>query len=206
MGRIIKLMALLAVLVIVVVIVSVLYVAAVAGVDIPVLAGVFRAEGEPISAEVIARGQAVERKIEEAVEDKLAFFLELTDEELTSLLLSKIDPDTQIRDARVTIKEGFVDISGSLNGRIGIPFGGSVDIALVAGDIDIAIRDISVGFLSLARGREGRASTPGRQGAGPEQVATGRRGDPDTAAYHGRWTCGYCRRPARRQNSFQRNR
>ena len=149
MGRITKLIALLAVLVIVVVIVFVLYVAVVAGVDIPVLAGVFRAEGEPISPEVIARGQAVERKIEEAVEDKSAFFLELTDEELTSLLLSKIDPDTQIRDARVTIKEGFVDISGSLNGRIGIPFEGSVDIALDAGAIDIDIRNISVGFVSL---------------------------------------------------------
>ncbi len=65
------------------------YVAVVIGaVDIPVLSGVFRTTGEPLSPEVKARGQVVERKIETAAQDRSAFFLELTDQELTDLLRS----------------------------------------------------------------------------------------------------------------------
>ena len=91
MGRIIKLATLSVVVLVALIVVFALYVAVVAGVEIPGLTGAFRAQGEPISPEAIARGQAVEQKINDAVEDKSAFFLELTDAELTDLLLSKID-------------------------------------------------------------------------------------------------------------------
>ena len=138
MGRIVKLAILSVVVLVGLVVVFALYVAVVAGVDIPGLTGAFRAEGEPISPEVIARGRAVEQKINDAVGDKSAFFLELTDAELTDLLLSKIDPETQIRDAEVSVTdEGEVKLSGSLNGRIGVGFSGTVGVSVEAGQIEL---------------------------------------------------------------------
>ena len=132
------------------VVVFALYVAVVAGVDIPGLTGAFRAEGAPISPEAIARGQAVERKINDAVEDKSAFILGLTDAELTDLLLSKIDPETQIRDAEVNVtRDGEVKLSGSLNGRVPIGFSGAVDLTLEAGKIEVDIQGVSLGFVPL---------------------------------------------------------
>ncbi len=150
MGRIIKLAILSSVLLVVLIVVFGLYVAVVAGVDIPGLTGAFRAQGEPISPEAIARGRAVEQKINDAVEDKSAFFLELTDAELTDLLLSKIDPDAQIRDAEVSITpDNEVKLSGSLNGRIAIGFSGTVGVSLEAGEIELDVRGISIGFIPL---------------------------------------------------------
>ena len=150
MGRIVKLAILSTVVVVGLIVVFALYVAVVAGVDIPGLTGAFRAEGEPISPAAIARGQAVEQKINDAVEDNAAFFLELTDAELTDLLLSKIDPDTQIRDAEVNVTpDAEVKLSGSLNGRIGIGFSGTVGVTLEAGQIELDIRGMSVGFVPM---------------------------------------------------------
>lgn len=150
MGRIVKLAILSAVVLVVLIVVFGLYVAVVAGVDIPGLTGAFRAQGEPISPAAIARGRAVEQKINDAVEDKSAFFLELTDAELTDLLLSKIDPETQVRDAEVSVTpDGEVKLSGGLNGRVSIGFSGTVGVALEAGQIELDIRGMSVGLVPM---------------------------------------------------------
>ena len=92
----------------------------------------------------------MEQKINDAVEDNSAFFLELTDAELTDLLLSKIDPDTQIREAEVSITDDSeVKLSGTLNGRFAIGFSGTVGVALEAGEIELDIRSTSIGFIPL---------------------------------------------------------
>lgn len=149
LGLIIKLGVSLIFLIIIFVIVAALYIAVIAGVDIPGLTGAFRAEGEPLSPETIALAEATERKIDEAIIDKSAFFLELTDAELTALLLTKIDPEAQIRDAKVEVASGKIDLSGHLNGRIAVPFSGSVLLALELGEIRLEIDSLSLGFVPL---------------------------------------------------------
>ncbi len=80
-----------------------------------------RGDAEPLPPEIIAQGQAVERKIEEAVTDKSAFYLELTDEELSSLLLFRAGSVSAIRDIGVSIKPGVLEINGSLETRSKTP-------------------------------------------------------------------------------------
>ena len=126
-----------------------LYTAVVAGVDIPGLSSAFRAEAAPRSPEVIARAQAVEREIEEAVEDKSAFYLELTNEDLTALLLSRVDETVQFRDPKLEVKDGEVALSASLNGRVGIPFSGAVGVNLERGQVQIELKRVSLGVLPL---------------------------------------------------------
>ncbi|MCI0438773.1 MAG: SGNH/GDSL hydrolase family protein [Chloroflexi bacterium] len=149
LGLIIKLFVLLTVVLVVVVVVGGVYIAVVAGLEIPGLAGAFRAEADPVSPEVLAQAERVEAKIDESIQDKSAFFLELTDEELRVLLLSKLDPTARVRDVDVNIKPQVVDISGSLNGRVGVPFSGSVGVTLEQGEIDLTVSDVSVGFVPL---------------------------------------------------------
>ncbi|MCH9009616.1 MAG: hypothetical protein IIC21_03190, partial [Chloroflexi bacterium] len=65
-------------------------------------------EPMPLSPEIIAKGQAVAGKIREAVTDKSAFYLELTDDELSSLLLFRAGSVSPIRALGVVIHPGSV--------------------------------------------------------------------------------------------------
>ena len=67
------------------IVVGVVVVIAVGGLAAFSLFNSINAEPEPISPQQIAEAQAVERKIEDAVSDNSAFYLELNDEELSSL-------------------------------------------------------------------------------------------------------------------------
>ena len=103
----------------------------------------------PISPEIKAQGQAVERKIEEAIVDKSAFFLELTDDELSALLMSKLDEATGVRDVSVEISPGFLDISGHLAATPSVPFSGRASVDFFAGVFDIALESISVAIIPV---------------------------------------------------------
>ena len=146
----IKLLVFPVLLLIVLVLLFGVYVAVVIGaVDIPVLSGAFRTTGEPLSPEVKARGQVVERKIETAAQDRSAFFLELTDQELTDLLRSRIDPRGQIRDLKVETQEGEIAFSGTLNGRVPVPFSGAAVLTVKDGKVQLDVKRFSLGFLPL---------------------------------------------------------
>ena len=108
-----------------------------------------RGEPVPLSPEIIAQGRAVERKIEEAVTDNSAFYLELTDEELSSLLLFRSGSVSAIRDIAVSIKSGVLEINGSLGGVPSVPFSGSVDLVFENGLIDLNLDEVSLGFLPV---------------------------------------------------------
>ena len=103
-------------------------------------------EPEPLSPEVIAQGQAVESKIGDAVSDQSAFYLELTDEELSSLLLFRAGSVSAIRDIRVSINPGILEIDGSLGNTPSIGFSGSVNVAFENGSIDVDLADVSLLF------------------------------------------------------------
>ena len=105
-------------------------------------------DAEPLPPEIIAQGQAVERKIEEAVTDKSAFYLELTDEELSSLLLFRAGSVSAIRDIGVSINSGVLEINGSLGGLLSAPFSGSVELVFENGLIHPKLNEVSLGFLS----------------------------------------------------------
>ncbi|MCH8870826.1 MAG: SGNH/GDSL hydrolase family protein [Chloroflexi bacterium] len=106
-------------------------------------------EPEPLSQELIARGQAVEKKIEEAVTDKAAFYLELTDDELSDLLLYRAASVSAIRDIGVSISPGSISIDGSLGSTPSLPFSGTIDVAFVDGLINMDLRDVSLSFLPV---------------------------------------------------------
>ncbi|MBM3935206.1 MAG: hypothetical protein FJ319_13065 [SAR202 cluster bacterium] len=144
----IKLAVLAVVAVVLLVVVAGVYVAGATGL-IPPLKGAFGSEGKPVSAEQVARGRAVESKITSAVEGSSAFHLELTDEELTDLLMSRIDPTKEVRDAKVNIHDHEVAFSGNLNGRIPIPFSGAVDIVLEDGFVQLEVKRVSMTALPL---------------------------------------------------------
>ena len=107
-----------------------------------------RGEPEPLPPEIIAQGQAVERKIKEAVTDNSAFYLELTDEELSSLLLFRAGSVSGIRDIGVSINAGALELKGSLGGPFA-PFSASVDLGFENGLIDLGLNDVSLGFLPI---------------------------------------------------------
>lgn len=139
MGTIIKLIVL-------VLVIGVVAVVALAGI---VAYGILNSEAVPISPEIKAEGVAVERKIEEALEDNSAFYLELTDDELSALLMSKLDEATGVRDAAVKIKPGFIDISGHLGGTPSVPFSGSAGVDFFAGEFDIDLQDVKVAIVPV---------------------------------------------------------
>ncbi len=106
-------------------------------------------EPEPLSPEIIAQGQAVERTIEEAVTDKSAFYLELSDEELTSLLLFRAGSVSAIRDIGVSINPGVLEINGSLGKTPSVAFSGSVDVVFENGLIELNLNEVSLLFLQV---------------------------------------------------------
>lgn len=106
-------------------------------------------EPTPPSPETIARGESVERKIEDAVTDNSAFYLELNDQELSDLLLAKSSSVSAIRDIGVSINPGTVDINGSIGGTPALPFSGTVAVNFNSGQIDVELTDVSVSFLPV---------------------------------------------------------
>ena len=88
--------ALLAVAVIVVAAAGALYVAVVAGVSIPAIDAALRVDPETPSPEVLARSERVEASIREAIEDNSAFYIELTDQDLTALLVANVDTEGRV--------------------------------------------------------------------------------------------------------------
>ena len=106
-------------------------------------------EPDPLSPEIIAQGQAVESKIEEAVTDKSAFYLELSDEELSSLLLFRAGSVSAIRDIGVSINPGVLEINGSLGKTPSVAFSGSVDVVFENGLIELNLNEVSLLFLQV---------------------------------------------------------
>jgi lysophospholipase L1-like esterase len=111
----------------------------------PGLAGVFQPRGRPLSQEAVSRSQAVERKLEEAARDGSTFYLELSDAELTALLASRLDQSGPVRDARVAVTPTGVGFSGNLNGRVPVPFSGTVQVAVVDGSVELELTSLSMG-------------------------------------------------------------
>ncbi len=136
-------------LLLIVVAVVLVIVVAVVGVGAFSVFSTLSGEPEPLSQEAIAKGQAVERKIEEAVADKSAFYLELSEEELSSLLLYRAASVSAIRDIGVSINPGRIDIKGSIGGVLSIPFSGSIDVDFVDGLIDLNLSDVSLSFFPV---------------------------------------------------------
>lgn len=121
-----------------------LYVAVVGGVDVPGLSDAFRVDPEPPSPEVIARAEQVEQDIREAIEDNSAFFLELTDENLTDLLQSELSAEERIQNLKVEIRENDVKVSGELAGRVGVGFSGVIEILLEQGEVELELKSVNL--------------------------------------------------------------
>ena len=150
MMRWIKLVALLGTLVVVLVLLFGLYVGVVSGAaNIPGLSDALRTTAPAPSPEILARSHATEEQIQESIEDNPAFYLELTDEDLTALLATRIDPNSQVRDLRVHTTSEEMTFSGSLNGVIGVPFSGAVDMILERGQIHLKLARASVVVLGV---------------------------------------------------------
>ena len=146
----IKLLALLGTLVLVLVWLFGLYVGVVSGAaGIPGLSGALRTTAPPPSPEVMARSHATEERIEESIEDSADFYLELSDEELTALLATRIDPNGEVRDLRVQTTPEVMSLSGSLNGVIGVPFSSDAYVILEGGEIHLELARASVGALGV---------------------------------------------------------
>ena len=96
-----SLIALLVVGVVVIVGAGALYLAVIGGVDIPGLDDALRVDPEPPSAEVLARADQVEQDIEDAITGNSAFFLELTDQNLSDLLASELSSDDRVQNLEV---------------------------------------------------------------------------------------------------------
>jgi lysophospholipase L1-like esterase len=127
-----------------------LYVGTIGGaVNIPGLSGGLRATAPPPSPEVKAQSQAAEKKIETVAEDRAAFYLELTDQELTALLASKLDSNTQVRDLRVHTTSEEITFSGSLNGVVGVPCSGAIDVIVKQGRIHLELKRVSIGIVGV---------------------------------------------------------
>jgi lysophospholipase L1-like esterase len=124
-----------------------LYVASVAGANIPVLDSAFRVDPEPPSPEVIARADKVEEDIRVAIEDKSAFFLQLTDQNLSDLLVSNIDTEGRIQNLDVEIREEDVKVSGELAGRVGVGFSGILGITLENGEVKLELKSVKLSSL-----------------------------------------------------------
>ena len=91
----------------------------------------------------------MESKIEEAVTDKSAFYLELSDEELSSLLLFRAGSVSAIRDIGVSINPGVLEINGGLGKTPSVAFSGSVDVVFENGLIELNLNEVSLLFLQV---------------------------------------------------------
>ena len=109
-------------------------------------------EPEPLSPEIVTQGQAVEHKIDDAVSNQSAFYLELTDEELSALLLFRAGSVSAIRDISVSINPGVLEIDGSLGNTPSVGFSGSIDVVFENGLIDLNLNDVSLSFLPVPDG------------------------------------------------------
>ncbi len=123
------------------------YVAAVGGVNIPGVSDALRVDVEPPSPEVIARADQVEEDIKEAIEDNSAFFLELTDQNLTDLLQSELSSDDRIHNLNVEIREDDVKVSGELAGRVGVGFSGVIGVVLELGQVQLDLKSVNLSAL-----------------------------------------------------------
>lgn len=124
--------------------VGAIYLAVIGGVDIPGLSDAFRVDPEPASPEVIARAEQVEEDIRVAIEDNSAFFLELTDQNLTDLLVSELSIEDRIQNLKVEIRNEDVKVTGELAGRIGVGFSGVIGITLVQGQVELDLKSVNV--------------------------------------------------------------
>lgn len=130
-----------------------LYVGTIAGaVNIPGLSDALRTTAPPPAPEVKARSQAAEKKIEKVAQEQSAFYLELTDPELTALLASRLDPNSQIRDLQVHTTPEEITFSGNLNGVVGVPWSGAVDVIVEHGQILLELKRASIGILGVPGG------------------------------------------------------
>lgn len=96
---------------------------------------------------MIARAAHVESDIEEAITDRSAFFLQLTDEDLSALLQSELGSDDRIHDLDVEIRPEDVKISGKLAGRIGVGFSGVIGIVLDRGQVELELKSVNLSAL-----------------------------------------------------------
>lgn len=106
-------------------------------------------DAAPLSATAIAEGKAVEQKIDAALSETSAFYLELTDEELSALLLYRAGLESPIRDISAKIKPNTVEIAGSLGNTPAVPFSGAVAVNFEDGLISMDVQDISLSFLPV---------------------------------------------------------
>ena len=129
------------------------YVAVVSGaIEIPGISGALRTSGEPPTAEELARSRRVEEKIESQVEEQSAFYLELTDQELTDLARSKISPSDQISGVEIRTTEEEITFSGHLNGVIPVPCSGAVSLVVEEGQVQLRLERLSVGVVGVPGG------------------------------------------------------
>ncbi|MFQ6027457.1 MAG: SGNH/GDSL hydrolase family protein [Dehalococcoidia bacterium] len=129
------------------------YVAVVSrAIDIPGLSGALRTTGDPLTAEEVARAQAVEDKIERQVEEHSAFFLELTDEELTDLARGKIDPTGQIGGVEIKTSEEEIAFSAHLNGVVPVPCSGAISVMVEQGRVQLVLERVSIGLVAVPGG------------------------------------------------------
>jgi lysophospholipase L1-like esterase len=132
-----------------------LYVGVVSGaVNFPGLSDALRATAPPPSPEVKAQSQAAERKIETVAEEQSAFYLELTDQELTALLANRLDSNSQVRDLRVHTTSEEITFTGSLNGVVEVPCSGAVDVIVEQGRIRLELKRASVSIAGMPGGTE----------------------------------------------------
>ena len=96
---------------------------------------------------MIARAAHVESDIEEAITDRSAFFLQLTDEDLSALLQSELGSDDRIHDLDVEIRPEDVKIAGKLSGRIGVGFSGVIGIVLDRGQVELELKSVNLSAL-----------------------------------------------------------
>lgn len=148
-----------------------LYVAVVSGAaDFAGLGNVLRTEASPPSPEILARNQATRQRIQDAIEDQSAFYLELSDEDLTALLASRLDSTSQIRDVNVRISPEGIKFAASLNGVIGVPSSGYVQAILERGEISLILERASVGVLGVPGGVQQDIETLINQAIGLDEL------------------------------------
>jgi lysophospholipase L1-like esterase len=132
-----------------------LYVGVVSGAaKIPGLSDALRTSAPEPPPEVMAQNHATQEKIATSLARNSAFYLELTDEELTALLVSRTDLNNQVRDLKVHTTPDEITFSGSLNGVIGVPCSGAVDVLVERGEIRLELTRASVGALGVPGGTQ----------------------------------------------------
>lgn len=132
-----------------------LYLGTVGGaLNIPDLSDAWRTTASPPPPEVKAQSEAAEQKIEKVAEEHAAFYLELTDQELTALLASRLNPSSRLRDLQVHITPEEITFSGNLNGVVGVPWSGAVDVIVKRGRIRFDLKRVSLGIVRVPKGMQ----------------------------------------------------